>query len=629
MRFQFCGFAADKHGTVVPHASVSIYKAGTDEPAIVYATQDSTEPLETPPQIECDDRGYFEFWIDSADYPVEQKFKVVIEKEGFEPVVLDDLRIRGISKFTDLEDTPSDLTGHQRKFIRVSDDGSGIVPEDKLFVLFGEVCCGTTFRLNPSPVRDIEYSQYDTRDANPDPSVPHKLWAYQPKEAASRPRWDDGEATHDLAYLDEVQNVSTALDSHRTASPLDHPDGSVTEAKIADGAVTPSKIDSGQSYTVAGLTVTGIMICTGDRQRSVTPFLFEDFGLEYRRRNASKVWAIPGEEKWRVVALLQRTYVIAKRGEDILQEAVLREPGEYAEWNLREGDMIFASKPVGVYRCTEMRPAMPLTVKGTRFAMFVSRYGFQPTFFAPFHTALVRVYDTDGSIDEEFEVRKGITYVHSGWGEYDTVYMIEASSPVVIHKVARGRNDDTSIMIPISTELVGKIGGTAYLCAFYSKTHISVMYDDDTTTEYTLEKGEHVSIGSGSQYTGKGAKIVADKPVACVNRADGDGVDECPFTPRGLWSDYYVLPADSEFLAFASPEMFSIDLWLPGGTVFRFDAEGSANLGIFSRRISAKDVGLERIPAGTVVCTSAPTWAMFEEASSQNETLMLGVEACA
>jgi len=35
------------------------------------------------------------------------------------------------------------------------------------------------------------------------------------------------------------------LDSHQTASPIDHPDGSVTSAKIADGAVTSAKIADG------------------------------------------------------------------------------------------------------------------------------------------------------------------------------------------------------------------------------------------------------------------------------------------------------------------------------------------------------------------------------------------------
>ena len=37
----------------------------------------------------------------------------------------------------------------------------------------------------------------------------------------------------------------TDLDSHRTASPIDHPDGSITTAKIADGAVTTTKIADG------------------------------------------------------------------------------------------------------------------------------------------------------------------------------------------------------------------------------------------------------------------------------------------------------------------------------------------------------------------------------------------------
>jgi hypothetical protein len=45
------------------------------------------------------------------------------------------------------------------------------------------------------------------------------------------------------------------IDAHKTATPLDHPDGSVTTAKIADGAVTTAKIADG--------AVTAVKIASG------------------------------------------------------------------------------------------------------------------------------------------------------------------------------------------------------------------------------------------------------------------------------------------------------------------------------------------------------------------------------
>ena len=47
---------------------------------------------------------------------------------------------------------------------------------------------------------------------------------------------------NDAARKTDVDTVQSNLNSHISASPIDHPDGSITTAKIADGAITTSKI---------------------------------------------------------------------------------------------------------------------------------------------------------------------------------------------------------------------------------------------------------------------------------------------------------------------------------------------------------------------------------------------------
>ena len=81
-RHKFWGYAVDAMGNVIPNAEVSIYLAGTNTPAKVYASRDSTTPITEPPQVRANDEGYFKFWVDDSDYPPTQLFAIVITKNG-------------------------------------------------------------------------------------------------------------------------------------------------------------------------------------------------------------------------------------------------------------------------------------------------------------------------------------------------------------------------------------------------------------------------------------------------------------------------------------------------------------------------------------------------------------------
>jgi hypothetical protein len=63
----------------------------------------------------------------------------------------------------------------------------------------------------------------------------------------------------------ESNQGGTTLSAHRTAATLDHPDGSVTSAKLANGAVTTPKIADGQITTakLADNAVTTVKIADG------------------------------------------------------------------------------------------------------------------------------------------------------------------------------------------------------------------------------------------------------------------------------------------------------------------------------------------------------------------------------
>ena len=76
----------------VASATVTVYKAGGVELATCYANT-TTETALTGSQTTTNSSGYFEFFVDSADYANTQKFKVVISKTGYADATYDYLNI--------------------------------------------------------------------------------------------------------------------------------------------------------------------------------------------------------------------------------------------------------------------------------------------------------------------------------------------------------------------------------------------------------------------------------------------------------------------------------------------------------------------------------------------------------
>lgn len=81
-------------------------------------------------------------------------------------------------------------------------------------------------------------SALDFADRTTDPALlPCLLWARKDLE---RLRWSpDAVKVFNLAHVEDIGDI---ISSHATAIPIDHPDGSITTAKIADKAITSKKL---------------------------------------------------------------------------------------------------------------------------------------------------------------------------------------------------------------------------------------------------------------------------------------------------------------------------------------------------------------------------------------------------
>jgi len=83
MRFRHYFVVQDSAGNAVDGASVSVYLAGTNTPAVVYPTRTSSQGTSTVPQLYSRENGSVVFWLDSNDYNYGQLFDIVVQKGTF------------------------------------------------------------------------------------------------------------------------------------------------------------------------------------------------------------------------------------------------------------------------------------------------------------------------------------------------------------------------------------------------------------------------------------------------------------------------------------------------------------------------------------------------------------------
>lgn len=79
-------------GVAISGATVTVYKAGGSVLATCYADITTATPL-VGSQTTTTSSGYFEFYLDAADYRPTQKFKIVISKAGYADVTYDQLSV--------------------------------------------------------------------------------------------------------------------------------------------------------------------------------------------------------------------------------------------------------------------------------------------------------------------------------------------------------------------------------------------------------------------------------------------------------------------------------------------------------------------------------------------------------
>jgi len=90
-RFIYQGTWTDGNGVVVSGGTVTVYLAGTTTKATIYAA--ATGDADADSAITSGTDGHFYFYVDTDDYGLGQKFKIILSKTSFTSKTYDNVEI--------------------------------------------------------------------------------------------------------------------------------------------------------------------------------------------------------------------------------------------------------------------------------------------------------------------------------------------------------------------------------------------------------------------------------------------------------------------------------------------------------------------------------------------------------
>ncbi len=233
-------------------------------------------------------------------------------------------------------------------------------------------------------------------------------------------------------------------------------------------------------------------------------------------------------------------------------------------------------------------------------------------------------------IEYSVALQQGIPKYFDGGTNNHISAVITSDNPILVsHRgrfLSRPLSTDSSPMPPAANELWGFRSKYATFGAVEDDTDVIIYASDGSTRTTTLHAGQkrYVNIGDQSpQGMGSAIHLVADKPIAAVQIADGDGRDQTAFFPTALLKRRFALPREAQYVAIACPEEGTTVTLYNGNNPPEVQAcnangnhPGKAYFG--SRKDGA------HIQFGAYLESNNPIHVIYENARSNDEHNMIG-----
>lgn len=157
------------------------------------------------------------------------------------------------------------------------------------------------------------------------------------------------------------------------------------------------------------------------------------------------------------------------------------------------------------------------------------------------------------------------------WSNFGS-YQITSTGTILAFSQSGGTNFfyDVKPLLPSSLEIIGFPSNSMRLTTDIDNTNYTYIHSNSNSGSGVLDKVGITQInpqGTGSTYQSESLLISADQKIAGASYADSNGYCAAPFLPTSMMKKRYAINTNSDYVAFASKEPGTIDVYSPGQTV--------------------------------------------------------------
>ena len=258
---------------------------------------------------------------------------------------------------------------------------------------------------------------------------------------------------------------------------------------------------------------------------------------------------------------------------------------------------------------------------GTSFV--IPHYRNDHTYYILSPRADAQVTITVEGVPTVLTAQKGQVLTYSAGSTNNISGLIQSDQPILVAHAANNGWQDVYPVPPVAKILWGVRSNTAIVGAMEDNTTITVTGSSGATESFTLDAGGYrtLTIPGATQGSGSAVHIVADKPIAAIQSADGDGVEATAFLDTPYLATHYALPVDAQYVAVVCPQFTNVTLTNGGLTETQACSGDGTQPG---KAYFGDTTNGDNINAGAYIEADRPVYVYYEASAANDEHNITG-----